>query len=348
MPVTRNPNDFNHTTNWTPEINEIPNQSSFIKSMGLFTPNFTDQEAILFDKIESTVTLLPDSNRREGKPSYGKNRDVKTFSLPLAYMKHADNITKQDYLSKRKAGTANENDTLQNVIATKLIDGRRRVDQTHEYMMLQAAKGISVTPQGTTLANMFTEFGIAQPTVDFALQDATTNIDAKISELKNKVVSNLKTGGVISGTLDVVVGQDFFNAFVNHPKVIQAYLNSTSNARYQEEMARYFTWGISDVFVHRNVRFMVYGHTFNLPDGTTETAVENDEGHVLPSVMGESIFRAYYGPSQRLDSEGGAEMFAWEYRDPRQTSHEIEFETAPLFIATKPAALVKLITYDLP
>lgn len=344
MTVTRNPNDFNHTIEWTDEINEIPNQSSFIKSRGLFSVSYTNQEAILFDKIESEVTLLPTTNRREGKPSYGKDRKVKTYSLPLAYFSHADNVTKQDFLSKRKAGTADQNDTLSNVITEKLVDMRRKVDQTHEYMQLQAIKGITKTPDGIELANMFDEFGISQTTVDFVLGTDTTNIDEKLATLKDTVVKSLKTGGVIQAPLEVLVGRTFFNKFVNHPKVIQAYLSSVSNQRYQQDLSQYLTWGISDMFEHRGVRFLVYSHTFNLPDGTTEIAVAENDGHTLPNVVGDSIFKAWYGPSQRLDVEGGADMFAWEYRDPRQKYHEMEVETAPLFIATKPAALVKVTT----
>lgn len=344
MPITRHPNDFNHTIEWTAAINEVPNQSSFIKNMGLFTEEYTDQEAILFDKIDAEVTLLPDANRREGRPSYGKDRKVSTYALPLAYFHHADRVTKQDYMSKRRAGTANDQDTAANVIYEKLVDLRRAVDQTHEYMMLQAIKGITVTPEGTVLANMFDEFGVTQPEIDFELGTATTNVDGKIAQLKDAVVRNLKTGGVIRGPLNVMVDRSFFDKLISHPNVQEVYMNSTSNVRYQEDLSTYYTWGISDVFVHRGVRFLVYGHVFNLPDGTTQEAIEEDTGYVIPDVAGGSVFRAYYGPSQRMDVDGGAEMFAWEYRDPKQRYHEMEVETAPLFIGTKPLAQVKVIT----
>lgn len=341
---TRHQNDFNHTTEWTASINEIPNQSSFIKSKNLFDVSFTDQEAILFDKIESSYTLLPDSNRRGGKPSYGKDDDVSTFSLPLAYFHHEDAITKQDYMSKRRAGTADQGEVQANVIAKKLANGRRMVDQTHEYMMLQAIKGVCKTPQGTTLADMFSEFGLTQVEIDFDLGTATTDVDAKCSDVKDAMVKNLKTGGVITGTPEVLVDRSFMKKLKSHPNVVQAYLNSTSNVRYQQDLSSYMTWGISDVFEYQGLRFLVYGHEFTLPDGTTEAAIATDTGHVIPDVVGDSVFRAWYGPSQRLDVDGGSEMFSFEYRDPKQRSHEIEFETAPLMICTKPAALIKVTT----
>lgn len=344
MPVTRSNADFNHTTEWTKEILEVPNQSSFIKSKNLFDVSFTNQEAILFDKITSTTTLLADVNRRGGPSTYGKDDKVETFSLPLAYFSHADHITKQDFMSKRRAGTADEQDTLANVLAGKLRNGRRAVDQTHEYMMLQAIKGVTITPSGTSLADMFTLFNVTQPEVDFELGTSTTNVDAKIAEVKDTVTKNLKTGGIITGPLEIIVSRSFFDKLINHPEVRAAYLNSTSNVRYQNDLSDYMTWGISDVFDYRGCRFMVYSHDFVLPDGTTEVAVAADEGHVMPNVAGDSIFRAVYGPSQRLDIDGGSEMFAFEFRDPKQMYHEIFMETAPLMYCTKPAALVKVVT----
>lgn len=342
MSVTRDPNSFGHTTEWTEEINELPNQSGFIKSKGLFDANYTDQEAILFDRVESTTTLLPDASRRQGNPSYGKDRDVTTYSLPLAYFHSSDNITKQDFLSKRRAGTADENDTLANVISEKLVDARNAVDQTHEYMQLQAVKGICKTPDGTVIANMFTEFSLTQSSVDFLLGTAGTNVAAKIAEVKDTVVKNLKTGGLINSPLEIIVDRSFFDKLVSHPNVSAAYLQSQSNIRYQQDLSTYLTTGISDAFDYQGVRFLVYSHTFNLPDGTTDDAIAADTGHVLPNVKG--LFKGYYGPSMRLDSTGGAEMFAFEYRDPKQRFHEIEYETSPLFVGCKPAALVKVTT----
>lgn len=339
---TRHPNDFNHVTEWTDSIIEIPNTTSFIKSKGLFNANFTDQEAILFDRIESDYTLLPSTNRRGGQPTYGKGRSVKTFSLPLSYFHHMDNITKQDYKGKRKAGTTDQEKTEADVLFEKLEDARRVIDQTHEYMQLQAIKGSCKTPDGVVLADMFSEFSLSQTTIYFDLGNSSANIKAKLAALKDAVVKNLKTGGVVRAPLEVIVDRTFFNAFVMHANVVDKYMNSTSNIQYQKDLSTYYTWGISDMFEMDGVRFLVYEYTFNLPDGTTEVAIASNSGHVIPQTGGKSIYQAYYGPSQRMDSNGGSEMFAWEFMDPKGRYRELEFETAPLFICTKPATLVKV------
>jgi len=343
MPITRDVSNISRITDWTQEINEIPNQYGWVKNQGIFSVRPTPQTAIIFDKNEAETTLLPQVPRGTREATVGKDRDVKTFSLPLAYFKHHDYITPEDIQSLRMPGTPDSPETLANVRITKLEDMRRAVDQTHEYMMIQALKGVSTTPDGATLADMFTEFSVAQPTVDFDLGTAATNIDAKIAEVKRGVQSNLKSGGTING-IDIMCGETFFDKLIDHPKVREAYLNAASNTQYQRDISEYMPWGVSDVFVYRGVRFFTYPATFLLPNGTTEKAVADSEAHVIPRVR--DLFRGYVGPNNKLSgaNQSGREMFAYEFTDPKDEFHELQVETAPLFFCTKPAVLYKLTT----
>ena len=341
MAVTRAVENLNLVTDWTDEINRIPNQYGWVKSQGIFNTRPTSQTSIVFDKLEATTTLLPQVPRGTRDTTVGRDRKVETFSLPLAYFKHSEYITPEDIQGQRMPGTPDQPETLANVRADKLEDGRRAVDQTHEYMMIQAVKGVSSTPDGAVLADMFTEFGVVQPTVNFELGTAGTNIDAKIAQVKRGVTKNLKTGGTIQG-LDVICSESFFDALIDHPKVREVYLNSQSNIQYQRDISDYMPWGISDVFVYRGVRFLTYPAEFILPDGTTEVAVADGEAHVIPRVR--DLFRGYWGPNNKLSgaNQGGSPMFAYEYRDRKDEWHEIQMETAPLFFCTNPLVLYKL------
>lgn len=343
MAITRDVSNLNRIIDWTQEINEIPNQYGWVKNQGIFNVRPTTQTAIIFDKNEAETTLLPQVPRGSRETTVGKDRKVETFSLPLAYFKHSDYITPEDIQGQRMPGTPDQPETLANVRMEKLEDMRRAVDQTHEYMQIQALKGISTTPDGTVLANMFTEFGVAQPTVDFDLGTAATNIDSKIAEVKRGVTANLKSGGSIQG-IDIMCGEGFFDKLIDHPKVREAYLNAASNAQYQRDISQYMPWGVSDVFVYRGVRFFTYPAVFLLPNGTSEQAVADQEAHVIPRVR--DLFRGYVGPNNKLGGANnfGAEMFAFEYTDPKDEYHELQVETAPLFFATKPGVLYKLTT----
>lgn len=344
MATTRDLGNGFKLIDWTQEVNNLDNQAGLIGGMNLFRTQGISQTAVVFDKSMNDTTLLPQVSRRGRETTKGNDRKVETFSLPLAYFKHSDYITPEDIQGWRQPGTPDGEETLARVRLQKLADMRAQVEQSHEYMKLQAAKGVMKTPDGATIADMFTEFGIVQHTIDFDLGDNTTSVTNKISELKRYLQTNLKTGGVIRG-INVVVDGDFFDKLVTHPEVKQAYLYFASQRNVNRDATNQFmSWGSVDQFEFKGVNFMTYDHVFKLPNGTTEAAVASNTGHVIPVVN--DLFRGYYGPSNKLSGTNsvGREMFAYEFTDPKDEYHEMQIETAPLYFATQPQVLVKLVS----
>jgi hypothetical protein len=344
MAITRSLSNGFKLVDWTDEINNIDNQFGLINGLNLFATQGTSQTAIVFDKNTTETTLLPQVSRREGNTTKGLDRKVSMFSLPLAYFKHSDYITVEDLQGWRQAGTPESAAAFATVRANKLADMRAQVDQSIEYMKLQAVKGVMKTPDGTVIADMFTEFGVTQNVIDFTLGTSTTDIDKKISQLKRYLQTNLKTGAAIQGKPVVIVDGSFFDKLISHANIRQAYLNyqNSGTQRLRDATNNMMSWGSVDQFEHRGVVFMTYDATFKLPSGATEAAIALDTGHVLPAVNG--LFRGYYGPSNKLSgaNQAGREMFAYEYSDPRDEQHEMQVETAPLFFCTQPQVLVKV------
>jgi len=342
MATTRDYGNGFKLVDWTQEINNLDNQAGLIGSMNLYRTQGISSLSVVFDKSMNDTTLLPQVSRRAGDTTKGNDRKVETFSLPLAYFKHSDYITPEDIQGWRVPGTPDSEETLARVRVQKLADLRAQVEQTHEYMKLQAAKGVMKTPDGATIADVFTEFGVVQKVIDFNLGVNTTNVASKISELKRYLQTNLKTGGVIRG-INVVVDGSFFDKLITHPEVKQAYLYYAAQMNPNRDSTNQFmSWGSVDQFTFKGVNFMTYDHVFKLPNGTTEAAVATDTGHVIPVVN--DLFRGYYGPSNKLSGANsvGREMFAYEFTDPKDEFHEMQVETSPLYFATQPQVLVRL------
>jgi len=344
MTTARSVNNANKMIDWTTSINEIENQFGFIRSQNLFQKRPTSQTAIVFDKSSHDITLLPQSDRSGRESTVGKGRKVETFSLPLAYFKHTDRITPEDIQDWRAPDDSDQEETLNRVRVEKLTDMRLTADQTDEYLQLQAMKGIFKTPEGTEVANMFTEFDVTQLEVDFVLGTSTTNIDAKIQEVKRHITSKIKSGGAIQG-INVFVDESFFDKLVNHPKFREVYIQYINSGKQllRDDLADYFSWGITDVVEHRGVTFISYPAEFNLPNGTTEKAFETDEGVAVARGV-RDLFRGYYGPANKLSSanKAGQPMFAYEYTDPRDEYHDLQLEMAPLYFCTRPQSIVKV------
>lgn len=353
MAVTRSLSNGSTVVDWTEEVNEIPNQYGLLNGMGLFNGQGVATESILFDKDTSTTTMIPQVNRRQGTGFKNKERTLETFSIALPYFKHIDAIFPADVQGWRMGGTPDQAEDLPNVRMEKMEDMKRNADQTREYMKISAIKGATIDPEGTSIVNMFTEFGVSQKTVDFALGTSTTKIDEKIAEVKRYVAKNAKMGGAV-GKIEVPCSPEFFDALTQHPNMIAAY-NYYQNSGKQlnrEDLSMYESWGIVDVFEHKGVKFFAYDAVFNQPDGTevrafgtNSTAITKQEGYSI--VKGQrGLYRAYFGPANTLSgaNKPGSEYFLHEYRDPKDKFLELELEMAPLYFLTKPLVSVKCYT----
>jgi len=350
MAIQRSINNVNTIIDWTEEINEIDSQYGFVRSLNLFNTKGTSQTAIVFNKNQQDITLLPQTSRQDRQPSTGKPKTSDTFSLALSYFKHADTITPEDIQGLARKGGNGEviAESLENVRIEKLTTMRLAADQTDEYMQLQAMKGIFKTPDGRVMANMFTEFGITQKEVDFKLGTASTDLDAKFNEVKRHIAKNVKTGGAIQG-VDFYVDAEFFDKLIAHPRfreIYNSYMNS-GKQNLRDNLGTYFQWGISDVVEHRGIRVISYDAEFNLPDGTTELAFEASTGTALALGV-RDLFRGYNGPSNKLNgaNQVGQPLFAYEYVDPKDEFMDMEIEMAKLYFCTKPNTLVSLVSSD--
>jgi len=219
------------TEEMTDAINSIENQYGYVNSRNYFNMKSTGQTAIIFDVNKHNITLLPQVNRGDHSATQGKEREVDTFALKLAYFKHQDRLMTEDIQSWRAPGQEIQ-ETLARATAEKLQDMRMAADQSTEYMKLQAFKGVFKTPDGTVVADMFTEFGISQTSIDFVLGTGTTNVDAKIAELKRAVANNVKQGGAISG-IEVLVDPVFFDKLINHDDVVAEVNNPLAPPRFR-------------------------------------------------------------------------------------------------------------------
>ena len=321
-------------------ITQTPLQYGYVNSLDLFNTKSTSQTAIIFDKDYTTTTLLPQVVRGTNASTQGKERQADTFALKLAYFKHADRLTNEDIQGWRVPGSTDD-ETLGRATAEKMTDMRMAVDQTNEYMKLQALKGIFKTPDGQTVANMFSEFGISQNTIDFALGTSTTNVDQKLRQLKSGIAKNVQNGGAISG-VNVLVDPVFFDKLISHNNIKDAYryyLNSGAQL-LRDDLSEYMKWGIMDTFSFRGVNFISYDATFTLPDGTSEVAFADSTGTAFPTGV-KDLFRGYNGPSAKISeaNQPGQELFVRTYVDPRDEFVDFELEMAPLYFSTRPAAL---------
>lgn len=337
-------NSFKNTE-FVDAIIETPLQYGYINSLNLFNTRGTNQTAIVFDKDRSTTTLLPQVARGAKAATQGKEHNVDSFALKTAYFKHQDRLTVEDIQGWRRTGSTDA-ETLANATAEKLTDMRRTYDQTSEYLKLQALKGVFKTPDGTVMADMFSEFGITQTTIALALGTSTTDVDSKIRQIKSAVAKNVLNGGAI-GSIEVLVDPLTFDKLISHPNIKNAYQYYQNSGRQalRDDLSNYMAYGIMDVFEHRGVRFVSYDATFNLPNGSTEQAFADNTGIAFAGGT-RDLFRGYFAPSNKISAanQNGQEIYMTTKVDEDDEYVSFELESAPLYFCTRPASLIALST----
>ena len=184
MTLVRNPFDAGgySLAEMTQAINILPNLYTRLAQIGLFRFEGVSQRSVIIEQYEGVLSLLP-SVPLGGPATVGtrEGRSMRSFALP--WIPHDDVILPADIQGMPALGLSDAADPLVEVMNRKLLLMRRKHAQTREYMEMNALRGIVKDGAGTTLYNYFTEFGLAQISVDFVLGTAGTNVQGKVREV---------------------------------------------------------------------------------------------------------------------------------------------------------------------
>jgi hypothetical protein len=318
----------------TEALNILPNVYTRLGQMGLFRFEGVTQRSVVIEQAEGVLNLLPSVPL--GGPATVANRDVRLMrSFTIPWIPHDDAITPQDIQGVRGFGLSDAADPLATVMERKLTRMRVKHAQTREYMEINALKGIVKDGAGTTLYNYFTEFGLAQQSVDFVLGTAGTQVQAKIREVLRKIEIELK-GETMSGVI-ALVSPEFFDKLIGHAKVEDAYkyFSSTGAQPLREDTRRRFPFA--------GIVFEEYNATVTLSTGSTETLVAAGEGIAFP--MGTlDTFVTYGAPANLIETVNtlGLPMYARQLARPDGSAIEVKTEASILPVTKRPRLAVKI------
>lgn len=343
MPVTRDPNDFNKLVDMdlTVEVNSLDRQYELFSDT-MFKMKPTTTNTVMMDFNKRTGKLLPSVDRGARASTYGSDQEADTRIFGTAYFKHSDAITPEDLENVRAIGTPDGVTTLEQATADKMRDMRVAAEETEAYMKTRAIyEGRCVAPDGKEIMSIFTELGVSQEVFDLKLDVATTDVLAKIRELKRKVRLGLQNGGMYKGMM-IDVDPVMFDKLISHPEVKEAYkyFANNQNQPNQYQPLR----DTSDTFTHGGITFRSVEGSFNLPDGTSEDVIAANTGHVIP--VSDDLWRGYYGTSNKLSRVNGrggvSPYYLHQYADPKDESYELQLEMTRLYLPVKAAPLIKL------
>ena len=329
------------TTSLTAAINVVPNTYGRIRELGIFgeTPITTTNVAVQFEN--GILNLLP-TRQRGGPSSLGSPpkrgaRQFSTFHIPHDDFVRADDV--QNILAR--FGSDGALDAVQSLVNRKQIVMRNKHAITLEHMRMGALRGIILDSDGSTLLNLFTEFGVTQKSIDFVLGTPTTDVGGKVDEIMTYLEDNLL--GETMSNVHVFASPEWFTKFTGHAKVKEAWT-------YYDGAYNVYRENVRKKFVFRGATFEEYRGTaqYLQEDGTylARRFIPANEAIAIP--MGtQDTFDTYFAPADFIDTVNneGDQIYVRQAVDPEfQRWVKIHSQSNPLPMVKRPALLVKLTT----
>ena len=293
-------------------------------------------KAGIIEQYEGVLNLLP-SVPLGGPATVGtrEGRSMRSFALP--WIPHDDVILPGDIQGQPALGVFDGADPLVEVMNRKLQLMRRKHAQTREYMEMNALRGIVKDGAGTTLYNYFTEFGLAQISVDFVLGTAGTNVQGKVREVLRSMEDNLL--GESMSDVHALVSREFFDKLIAHPKTEEAYkfYAATGAQPLRQDVRRNFPFA--------GIVFEEYSGTVTLSTKATERLVPASEGIAFPLGTMDT-FTTYGGPANLLEAANtmGLPLYARQHLDEKGRWIDLMTEASILPVNKRPRIAIRITT----
>lgn len=323
------------TAELTAAINQFPVQWGEIGKRGIFTDRGVRTREIVIEDRQGALAVL-NTHDWGGEGTVGSPIARNSYAFSIKQTTHEDIVSAADVQGVRAFGVdagINGLQSMESEVAQRLQRMRNKHDITLEYKRMGALKGNVLNADGTSsLANIFSTFGVTQTTVDFTLGTATTKILDKCAEVRNQIEDNL--GGDSMTAIEVAVSPEFFSKLVDHAKVLDAYkYHQEASVRLGTDQRRGFTFG--------GITFWEYRANVAGP-GRLITA---QEGHAYP-VGTIDTFATYYAPADFNEAANTIGLPIYVKTAPNKLDRGLILHTQcnSLPLCHRPRVLVKVLT----
>jgi major capsid protein E len=299
---------------------------SAIGDSGLFESSGVPNLAALIEEIGDTVALVA-VKPRNASGQVAELDKAKLHNLSIPHLPQRAAVMADSVQGVREFGSEDTAKTVEGERNKKLAKMRRQIDYTIEYHRLLALQGGYVDVNGAT-QNAFTLFGSTQQTVDFALNNAATKVRSKCLTVQTSMESQL--GGVSYTGIEAWCGATFWDNLITHALVEQTYLNTQMAAALREGLLNTLDFG--------DIRFKRYR-------GSSAVGIAAKEAYAYPvGVSGMFLTRFAPAPYMETVNTIGLPYYAKAEEMKFGVGVEMQGQSNPLNICTRPSAVIKLTT----
>ena len=317
----------------TDVINNVPFVPGRAGSAVSWNEQGVNTTSIMLEQKGGVLALVNPSPRGSPGDTFAKDKaTARVLSIP--HYQIDDAIMADEVQNVRAFGTENQLQSLQSVVQQRLANlVQLKMDPTLEYQRIGALKGIILNADGTTLYNLFTEFGVTQ-TAEFNFE---LDVDGSATQAIRQVCTNVRRalasalGGIPFTGIRAFCSDNFFDALIVNPEVARTYLNQAEAAQLRSGINVYGEFNYGGI-TFENYRGEVDGTSF----------IPTSKCHIFPEGV-PGLFRTVYAPADYVETVNtiGLPRYAKQYVMQNGKGISLDLQMNPLSYCTRPAVLMK-------
>lgn len=317
----------------TDAINKVP----FIPGRAGLVAGWTEQRvnttSIMIEEKNGVLTIINPTPR--GAPGTTIAKQKRTGrQLTIPHYEVNDAVYADEVQGVREFGQENQLQTVQGKLTERLMEHvQQGHDPTLEYQRIGALKGIILNGDGSTLYNLFTEFGVSAPSdIDFDLDNANPAsgvVRKKCAQAIRVVANSLR--GVAYGGVYALCGDAFWDDLIAHKEVRDTYLGQQEAAQLRGPTAY--------------ERLSYGGIMFENYRGANEAGtafIATDDCRVFPTGVA-GLYKTVYAPADYNETVNtlGLPRYSRQYEMANGKGIHLDSQANVLNYCTRPGVLIR-------
>lgn len=309
----------------TAAINKVPYQPGTIGRMGLFDEAGVSTLSVNIEEQDGVLSLVEVAARNApGQVVGGPKRVMRNFAVP--HLPERATIMADEVQGVRAFGSESNTSSIEVKRNQRLGTMRANLEYTLESHRLSAIMGNYIDVNGAQQP-LAAAFGVSAPTpINFALATAGTKVREKCLNTLETVEAGLD--GIDFGGVTVLCGKDFWAGLIEHSALKDTVINWQAAQSLRADPRLAIDFG--------GLHFVRYR-------GSSAVKIGDGDAYAIPTGVPE-LFITRFAPANYLETVNtlGLPVYAKAGLLPMDKGVEIEAQSNPLNLCTRPNAVVKL------
>lgn len=308
----------------TAAINHLPYAPGQLGRSGLFEEQGISSLTAYVEEKDGVLIVVPVAPRGSPGKSITEG-DRRLLDFPIPHLPHNGAVYADEVQGVRMFGSEDQTEVVEQRVNEKLAVARRNIDYTIEIHRVKALTGVYVDRNGDD-TSLFTKFNVSQQSQALGLHSTNrSQIRQKMFTVATKVETGL--GGIPYTGIDAYCSDTFWSSLLDDKDTRDTYLNQSQAAELRGDP--------KDSFTAFGARWMRYR-------GDSSASLGSDAYAVPTGVPG--LFITRFAPADYVETVNTIGLPYYAKAEPMKMGkgYEIESQSNPLNICTRPRAVIKL------